>query len=289
VNRRLKKRWVGSTDWDVFPNTVRCESRMGGIVNIDEVVFPTKGWSGMTVRTFSVEKRQWSLYWINSKTCELFPPVVGGFTGDHGEFYGDDTALVLNARLPSSRTLAKDFGVARNTVDWALGQLVSEGYIVRRRGAGSFVAPRLPEHDAPPLTPKRVASSKAARTERRLSKRATALRSYPGHYQPLKAVPFTPSLPPVELFPRTVWNRLLNREAARPGSAYWAYGASNGLPALREAIAAHTRRHAVRARRRTAGAPYRVHGRVTDFQRAHGPDVHSHAPRAREPHSRTCL
>jgi hypothetical protein len=91
VNRRLKKRWVGSTDWDVFPNTVRCESRMGGVVNIDEVVFPTKGWSGMTVRTFSLEKRQWSLYWINSKTGELFPPVVGGFTGDHGEFYGDDT------------------------------------------------------------------------------------------------------------------------------------------------------------------------------------------------------
>jgi GntR family transcriptional regulator/MocR family aminotransferase len=148
-------------------------------------------------------------------------------------------ALVLNARLPSSRTLAKDFGVARNTVDWALGQLVSEGYIVRRRGAGSFVADRLPEHDAPPLTPKRVAASKAGRTERRLSQRATALRSYPGHYQPLKAVPFTPSLPPVQLFPRAVWNRLLNREAARPGSAYWAYGASNGLPALREAIAAH--------------------------------------------------
>ncbi|MFP2927991.1 hypothetical protein ACLESO_22885 [Pyxidicoccus sp. 3LG] len=91
VNRRLKKRWVGSKDWDVFPNTVRCESRMGGVVNIDEVVFPTKGWSGMTVRTFSLEKRQWSLYWINSKTGELFPPVVGGFTGDRGEFYGDDT------------------------------------------------------------------------------------------------------------------------------------------------------------------------------------------------------
>jgi hypothetical protein len=91
VNRRLKKRWVGSDDWDVFPNTVRCESRMGGVVNIDDVVFPTKGWSGMTIRTFSLEKRQWSLYWINSRTGELFPPVVGGFTADYGEFFGDDT------------------------------------------------------------------------------------------------------------------------------------------------------------------------------------------------------
>ncbi|WP_223266789.1 hypothetical protein [Luteimonas gilva] len=91
VNRRLKRRWVGSDDWDVFPNTVDCHSHMGGVVNIDEIVFPTKGWEGMTVRTFNIEKKQWSLYWINSKTGELFPPVVGGFVGDDGEFYGDDT------------------------------------------------------------------------------------------------------------------------------------------------------------------------------------------------------
>ena len=91
VNRRLKKRWVGSDDWDVFPNTIRWESRMGGVVNIEEVDFATKGWSGMTVRTFNLAKPQWSLYWINSQTGELFPPVVGGFSGDYGEFYGEDT------------------------------------------------------------------------------------------------------------------------------------------------------------------------------------------------------
>ncbi|MCY1018901.1 GntR family transcriptional regulator [Pyxidicoccus sp. MSG2] len=53
-------------------------------------------------------------------------------------------ALVLNARLPSSRTLAKDFGVARNTVDWALGQLVAEGYIVRRRARAASWPPTFP-------------------------------------------------------------------------------------------------------------------------------------------------
>jgi GntR family transcriptional regulator / MocR family aminotransferase len=148
-------------------------------------------------------------------------------------------ALAPNARLPSSRILAKDLGVARNTVDAALGQLVADGYIVRRRGAGSFVAGRLPERDAPPLRRKRLAVAKPALAERRLSQRAKALQSYPGHYRPLLGVPFTPSLPPIDLFPRKVWNRLLSREAARPGADYWAYGASNGLPALREAIAAH--------------------------------------------------
>lgn len=92
VNRRLKKRWVGSDDWDVFPGTLSCGSRLGGVVNLDyEVNFPTKGWSGMTVRVFNLKKHQWFIYWINSTSGELFPPVVGGFAGDRGEFYGDDT------------------------------------------------------------------------------------------------------------------------------------------------------------------------------------------------------
>lgn len=91
VNRRLKQRWVGSNDWDVFPNTLSCGSHLGGVVNLDyEVDFPTKGWSGMTVRTFDTDNRRWSLYWINSRTGTLFPPVVGGFTGDRGEFFGND-------------------------------------------------------------------------------------------------------------------------------------------------------------------------------------------------------
>jgi GntR family transcriptional regulator/MocR family aminotransferase len=146
-------------------------------------------------------------------------------------------ALAASARLPSARTLAKDFAVSRNTVDAALDQLAAEGYLVRRRGAGSFVAARLPEYDAPPV---RARAGGARRPSApRVSERARTLASYPGHYAPLGSVAFTPSLPPLALFPRKVWNRLLTREARRAGNAYWEYGASNGLKALREAIAAH--------------------------------------------------
>ena len=144
-------------------------------------------------------------------------------------------ALAQKARLPSSRTLARDLGVARNTVDEALSQLVAEGLIVRRRGAGSFVSDQLPKV---PLPSGRRAAKRSVPVPR-LSSRARALQSYPGHYKPLQAVPFTPSLPPSEFFPRKTWKRLLSREAARSGTAYWEYGASNGLHALREAIAAH--------------------------------------------------
>lgn len=90
VNRRLKQRWVGSNDWDVFPASLVCESHMGGMVNIDQNLFPTQGWSGMALRVFDLARRQWSIYWINSANGVLQPPVVGGFKGDHGEFHGDD-------------------------------------------------------------------------------------------------------------------------------------------------------------------------------------------------------
>ena len=89
-NRRLKTRWVGSSEWDEFP-AVDCGAvYLGSVVNIDELHFPTKGWGGVTFRTFDVEKRQWSIYWVNSRTGKMFPPVVGGFDGDRGEFYGED-------------------------------------------------------------------------------------------------------------------------------------------------------------------------------------------------------
>jgi GntR family transcriptional regulator/MocR family aminotransferase len=146
-------------------------------------------------------------------------------------------ALAPNARLPSGRTLAHDLGVARNTVDEALGQLVAEGLIVRRRGAGSFVSDSLSQLPRPQPASRRVVRPRVF--EPRISERAKTLRSYPGHYQPVRGVPFTPSFPPSEFFPRKTWRRLLSREAARSGTAYWEYGASNGLPELRETIAAH--------------------------------------------------
>jgi hypothetical protein len=91
VNRRLVKRGVGSNDWDTFPATVTAHVLMGGVTNVDEVVFPTKGWSGTTFRHFDLEKRQWSIYWVNTRDGKMQSPVVGGFYGDVGLFYGEDT------------------------------------------------------------------------------------------------------------------------------------------------------------------------------------------------------
>ena len=45
-------------------------------------------------------------------------------------------------RLPSSRVLAADLGVARNTVGEVYSQLVAEGWLTARTGAGTSIAPR---------------------------------------------------------------------------------------------------------------------------------------------------
>ncbi|PAZ09948.1 hypothetical protein CLM62_43715 [Streptomyces sp. SA15] len=77
--------------WEEFGATSRCWSLFDGAANVDELDVPSQGWKGLTLRLFDRETEQWSLNWSSSRTGKLFPPVVGRFDGDRGEFYGDDT------------------------------------------------------------------------------------------------------------------------------------------------------------------------------------------------------
>src|SRR5215471_16251008 len=77
----------------------------------------------------------------------------------HRQVYRDLVQLILSgrlrsaARVPSSRMLAEELGVARNTVLLALEQLHSEGYVETRHGSGTYVAHDLPEMR--PIEPRR--------------------------------------------------------------------------------------------------------------------------------------
>ena len=89
--RRLKARGVGSTEWDEFPGVLCMNPFLGGAATVDELYFPTKKTAGLTLRLFDPAKHQWSIYWVNSAIGKLDPiPVVGGFSGNRGEFYADD-------------------------------------------------------------------------------------------------------------------------------------------------------------------------------------------------------
>ena len=61
------------------------------------------------------------------------------------------------ARLPSSRVLAQELGVGRNTVLLALEHLMSEGYVETRRGHGTYVARRAAgSHAIRTVTPRQM-------------------------------------------------------------------------------------------------------------------------------------
>jgi hypothetical protein len=91
ANRRRTSMFDGTDDWETFPATSVSRQVFAGGANCDEIIFPTQGWRGFTMRLFDVERQEWSLYWASSRTGRLYPPVVGRFTDGRGDFHGDDT------------------------------------------------------------------------------------------------------------------------------------------------------------------------------------------------------
>lgn len=121
--------------------------------------------------------------------------------------------LVPGTRLPSSRGLAADLGIARNTVADAYAELVAEGWLTARQGSGTRVAQR-----AEPRRP-------ATRTTR-----ARAVRSRPVHN-------LLGGSPDLSTFPRADWLKASRRAlTAAPNDAF-GYGDPRGRIELRTVLA----------------------------------------------------
>jgi len=91
ANRWRKDFLDGPDEWEQFPGVSRASVHFSGGASFDEIEFPTKNFSGLTLRLFDTERKEWSLYWASKRTGTLFPPVVGRFEDGVGTFYGDDT------------------------------------------------------------------------------------------------------------------------------------------------------------------------------------------------------
>ncbi|MYS23760.1 GntR family transcriptional regulator / MocR family aminotransferase [Streptomyces sp. DvalAA-14] len=121
--------------------------------------------------------------------------------------------LAPGTRLPSSRSLAGDLGIARNTVTEAYAELVAEGWLTAQQGSGTKVARR---------TEPRTAAPAAART-------ATA----PGPPQ----YGLLPGPPDLAEFPRAKWLAAARRAlTAAPHDAF-GIGDALGRVELRTALA----------------------------------------------------
>ncbi|MFC5238098.1 PLP-dependent aminotransferase family protein [Pseudonocardia zijingensis] len=121
-----------------------------------------------------------------------------------------DGRLAPGARLPATRALAEELGVARGTVTAAYGQLVAEGYLAARRGAGTVVA-RAPDHGSR----ERGTRPEPPRVRHDL---------YPGR-------------PDVSAFPVQAWLNAARRVLPRVEPAAFALDDPRGRPELRTALA----------------------------------------------------
>jgi len=145
-------------------------------------------------------------------------------------------SLAMGSRLPSTRTLAADLGASRSTVEAAFAQLAAEGFLERRVGAGTFVAPDLHSRLERPRAPVR---GKEPGGPRALSSRgALCARPLLGAF-PTVVRPFTPGVPALDRFPYDVWHRLLSRRSRTSGRELLFYGEPGGYRPLREAVAAY--------------------------------------------------
>ncbi len=145
--------------------------------------------------------------------------------------------VAAGVRLPSSRQLAIELGVARSTVLQALDALIAEGFLVSRAASSVCVAPELP------VAREFAAVRRVAATGRmpRLSAVARLLLATPTGAPRLGAAPraFRPGIPALDLFPAALWARIAARTHARAGFALLEGGDPAGHRDFRAAVAAH--------------------------------------------------
>jgi GntR family transcriptional regulator / MocR family aminotransferase len=157
--------------------------------------------------------------------------------------------LAPGARLPATRTLARELGVSRNTVLIAYEQLLAEGYAVGQAGSGTYVASALPDAmlTTAQTQPEAVPAAPSA------TPRLSAYGQYAAMHWPILApgqepyrtamrYDFRYGLPAVEEFPHDTWRRLLARRARSASVRSLRYGPPEGYEPLREAIADYLRR-----------------------------------------------
>jgi GntR family transcriptional regulator/MocR family aminotransferase len=144
-------------------------------------------------------------------------------------------ALPPGSRLPPTRALASELGVARQTVVLAYERLAAEGYVRARTGSGTFVAPDLPDAAPDSAVPPPTAASS-------LSRRGQQLATVPAsaaHRDPGNAALLAGGLPAPDLAPKDAWARCAVRVLKSLSSDLTGYPPSQGLEELRAQIAAH--------------------------------------------------
>ena len=155
------------------------------------------------------------------------------------QIYNTLRSAILNAelpagtRLPSSRILASELGVSRNTVVLAFEQLQAEGFITSGIGKGTFISTQFNQSH---LVKRKSKSDKKPRT----SKRGQAmLDAYTSEAPSGKPPPFVPGIPALDVFPFRQWQRAVNQAHKIINASEMNYGPTEGYLPLRQSLASY--------------------------------------------------
>ncbi|WP_322104579.1 PLP-dependent aminotransferase family protein [Paraburkholderia sp. J41] len=156
--------------------------------------------------------------------------------------------LAPGTKLPSSRTLAGDLGVARNTVLHVYDQLSAEGYVISTTGSGTYVADTRPDSAAvnPPANAESApgaapdAEVRATCPRGDMSKRGQRLIDEAG-VSAKQWGAFMPGVPDVAEFPARTWSRLQSRLWKSANHGLLTYAPGGGYRPLRRALSDYLR------------------------------------------------
>ncbi len=143
-----------------------------------------------------------------------------------------DGRLKAGLRLPATRELAQALNLSRNTVVAAYDLLLSEGYVVARRGAGNYVADLLERRGKTHAVAEPGGDRRLAPFWRQAGGPASPS---PRQFSP----DFHVGSPEHRLCPFETWRRLSARALRGLSKGPPMYRYPCGRPALREAIARH--------------------------------------------------
>nr|WP_284508146.1 PLP-dependent aminotransferase family protein [Caballeronia sp. AZ1_KS37] len=143
--------------------------------------------------------------------------------------------LAPGTKLPSSRTLAIDLGIARNTVLHVYDQLTAEGYVNSTTGSGTYVADTAPRDGVA-----KKAKAEETKASCTISRRGERLIAQAG-VSPKQWGAFMPGVPDVAEFPARTWSRLQARLWKRANPDLLTYAPGGGYRPLRRALSDYLR------------------------------------------------
>jgi GntR family transcriptional regulator/MocR family aminotransferase len=140
--------------------------------------------------------------------------------------------LAPGTRLPSTRELASELNIARNTVLNTFEQLYAESYLERRVGDGTYVSHQLPDDLL------RVNNQQSTQSHRKRANAASFMAVSVANYSGPPR-PFRTGTPAFDAFPYKLWGRLLAQRWSNSAGEMLQYSDSAGYLPLRKAIAAY--------------------------------------------------